>query len=69
MINDPDVAANRVVAMVEEGAIISVSGKRLKTPIDSICVHGDSAHAVESARLIRQRLQAAGVSIHAFAGG
>jgi len=69
MIDDPEIAAKRVVAMVEEGAIISVSGKRLKTKIDSICVHGDSAHAVESARLIRQRLQAAGVSIHAFAGG
>lgn len=66
MIEDPEQAATRVLAMVEEGAIITVSGRRLKTAIGSICVHGDSAHAVESARLLRQRLNAVGVTISAF---
>ncbi|MCB9998912.1 MAG: LamB/YcsF family protein [Methylobacteriaceae bacterium] len=51
MILDPDEAAARMVEMVQEGAIITASGKRIPlTAIGSICVHGDSAHAVESAR-------------------
>src|SRR5262249_24796433 len=44
MIEDPNEAAQRVLAMVGEGAIITVAGTKLKTDIGSICVHGDSAH-------------------------
>lgn len=67
MILDPDEAAARMVEMVKAGAIITASGKRIQTPIGSICVHGDSAHAVESARRVRAGLEAAGVSVRAFA--
>ena len=64
-----DEAAQRMVQMVQEGAIITASGKRIKTAIGSICVHGDSAHAVESARRVRAGLEAAGVKVSAFAPG
>ena len=67
LIKDAETAASRVVSMVEEGAIITVSGARLKTPIHSICVHGDSPHALGIARLVRQRLEQAGIAIAAFA--
>jgi UPF0271 protein len=66
MIDDPAEAARRAVAMVEEGAIITVSGRRLATPIGSICVHGDNPHAVAAARLLKDRLAAAGVTVRAF---
>ncbi len=69
MILDPDEAAARMVEMVKEGAIVTASGKRIPTPIGSICVHGDSTHAVESARRVRAGLEAAGVSVRAFAPG
>jgi len=69
MIDDPEQAATRALAMVEEGAIITVSGRRLKTAIGSICVHGDSIHAVDSARRLRQCLTSAGVVIAPFAAG
>ncbi|MCC2102450.1 MAG: LamB/YcsF family protein, partial [Hyphomicrobiales bacterium] len=59
----------RMVEMVQKGAIITASGKRIPTAIGSICVHGDSAHAVESARRVRAGLEAAGVSVRAFAAG
>lgn len=68
MIEDPDQAATRAVAMVEEGCVFTVSGKRLPTAIGSICVHGDNPHAVASARLLKQRLTAAGITVAAFAG-
>jgi 5-oxoprolinase (ATP-hydrolysing) subunit A len=67
MIEDPAAAADRVLAMVESGAIITAEGERLKTPIHSICVHGDSPHAVEAARQVRHRLEAAGVTVAAVA--
>ena len=67
MVLDPDEAAARMVQMVQEGAIITASGKRIPTAVGSICVHGDSAHAVESARRVRAGLEAAGVSVRAFA--
>ncbi|MFV0282014.1 MAG: LamB/YcsF family protein [Rhodoblastus sp.] len=66
MILDPEEAAARMVEMVKEGAIITAGGKRIATRIGSICVHGDSAHAVESARRVRAGLEAAGVAVRAF---
>jgi UPF0271 protein len=62
-----DVAA-RVLSMVSEGAIITLSGKRLVTGIDSICVHGDSPNAVAMAKAVRARLEDAGIALAPFAG-
>src|SRR5262245_11099637 len=67
MISDPDEATERALAMVESGAVITAAGKHLKTPIGSICTHGDSPHAVDMARRLRIRLEGAGVKIAAFA--
>lgn len=66
MIDDPEEAAQRVLAMVEDGAIRTVAGTKLKTDIGSICVHGDSIHAVESARCVRKTMEAAGVVLAPF---
>jgi UPF0271 protein len=67
LIEDPQEAADRVLAMVEAGAVITHAGTRLKTPIGSICTHGDSPNAVAMARLVRAKLEAAGVKIAPFA--
>lgn len=66
MIDDAEQAAARVLEMVEAGAVITAGGKRLPTPIRSICVHGDSVHAVATARHLRQRLEHAGVTLKPF---
>jgi UPF0271 protein len=46
--------------MLDERALVSVSGKRLPCRIGSICVHGDGAQAVATATELRRRLQADG---------
>jgi 5-oxoprolinase (ATP-hydrolysing) subunit A len=69
VLHDPDQIANRVRAMVEEKAVIAVSGKRIPVGIDSICVHGDSPNAVLMAKAVRATLEAAGVSLKSFADG
>ena len=63
MIEDADQAAARMVDFVTSGIVESVSGKRIKVKIDSICVHGDSPHAVAVAGKVRTALLDAGVSI------
>jgi 5-oxoprolinase (ATP-hydrolysing) subunit A len=63
VLHDADAAADRVLEMVREGAIISKSGKRIPVAIDTVCVHGDNPAAVAMARTVRQRLEAAGVML------
>lgn len=45
-----------VMSMIEAGGIITIDGKVLTTDFHTICVHGDNAHAVETADLIRTAL-------------
>lgn len=63
VIHDPARAAERMVAMVTAGAIIAESGKHIPTRIDTICLHGDSAEAVDIARSVRAALEGAGVTL------
>lgn len=45
-----------VKRMIEAKGIVTINGDTLKTDFQSICVHGDTAHAVETAREIQQAL-------------
>lgn len=56
MIHGAAASLAHVSAMLDEQALISVSGKRLPTPIGSICVHGDGPDAVATARHLRDEL-------------
>ena len=67
VLHDASEVAARVLAMVSEGAIITVSGKRLAAGIDSICVHGDSPNAVAMAKAVRACLENAGIALAPFA--
>lgn len=66
VIHDPDEAAARIVRMVEDGAIETVTGKRLETAIDSICVHSDKPSAVAQAARVRGALEERGIRVESF---
>jgi UPF0271 protein len=66
VLHDAGDAAARVLAMVLEGAIITISCKRLAAGIDSICVHGDSPNAVAIAKAVRARFESAGIALAPF---
>lgn len=66
VIHDPEVAAARVLRMLASGALETPIG-RLPTPIDSICVHGDTPGAVAMARDLRTALTEAGYRVAPFA--
>lgn len=68
VIHDAELAGRRMVEMVKAGAIITESGKHIKTQIDTICLHGDTPEAVDIAGSVRRQLEAAGVTLGQFAG-
>lgn len=68
VIHDADLAGSRMVDMVQAGAIITESGKRIETQIDTICLHGDTAEAVAIAASVRSQLEAAGITLSTFTG-
>ena len=63
VIADEDFAVARVVRAVQEGTIEAASGKTINVSADTICIHGDNAHALAFASKIRSALTEAGVDI------
>lgn len=68
VIHDAARAADRMVQMVSEGAIVTESGARIETRIDTICMHGDTPEAVEIASGVKSALFAAGIAVKRFDG-
>lgn len=66
LIHDADYAADRVLRMLDDGAVISVNDVRVPVSAQTICVHGDNPQAVSMAETIRTRLEAAGVKVEAM---
>jgi UPF0271 protein len=65
LISDPELAAQRAVRMVTRGEVEARDGTRVNVRADTICIHGDGSHAAEIVKLLRQRLEEAGVRISA----
>ena len=66
VIADPEARLAQAVALATTGAVQTHSGQTLVLQTRSLCVHGDSAGAVETARQARTALEAAGLSVKAF---
>jgi UPF0271 protein len=67
LIERPEVAAERAVRLVREGAVSAVDGSRVAVRADSFCVHGDGKAAVPVLRAVRARLAAEGIAVAPFA--
>ncbi|MDO3411554.1 5-oxoprolinase subunit PxpA [Saccharibacillus sp. CPCC 101409] len=63
LIEDAGEAAARVVRMALEGRVTTPEGEDVPLRADTICLHGDGAHALEFARRIRGACEAAGIAI------
>ena len=66
VIDDPDQAATRLLGFLKTGLMPVLGGDPIRLAAQSICVHGDSPAAVAMARLIRQKLVAAGIGLAPF---
>ncbi|WP_215550230.1 LamB/YcsF family protein [Amycolatopsis sp. CA-230715] len=67
VVHDPEVVVERSVRMVTEGIVVAKDGTKVEVTARSLCVHGDTAGAVDIARRIRAALGDAGVPIEPFA--
>jgi len=67
LLHDPAEVAERVLRIASEGTLLAVDGTLIAVPARSVCTHGDTPGAVELARAVRARLEAAGVTITPFA--
>ena len=58
-------ALAQTLHMVERGEVISRSGQAVPVQADSVCVHGDGAHALAFARLLRRSFEQRQIAIRA----
>ncbi|TCJ95850.1 UPF0271 protein [Volucribacter psittacicida] len=65
LVESDEEAIEQVLQMVLKGTVKSVEGELVPVQADSICLHGDGAHALAFAQRIRQQLQQHNIIIKA----
>lgn len=63
LITNTDDAISQVVKMVKEQKVTSVDGTNINIKADTICIHGDGAHALQFAQKIHEVFTAEKISI------
>jgi UPF0271 protein len=63
VIHDVNLAAERVLRMLKEGAVEAIDGSLVSIRPHTICLHGDTPEAVEMARKLRRKLETEGVVV------
>ena len=66
MITDETEAISRMVRVLREGKLTSITGKDIALSGDTICVHGDGEKALAFTSLLRERLLAEGMLVQAL---
>ena len=65
LITDEKQSIDQVLMMVKQQQVISANKKAIPLKAETLCLHGDGAHAVEFAKKISEKLKAEGISIKA----
>ncbi len=66
VITDEDTAIARVLRMIEHGEVETITGRVIPITADSVCVHGDNAHALAFVTRIRAALEEHGIAVRAM---
>ncbi len=66
VIHDIDQVVSRVIRMVKDKTVVSISGSIVPIQAQTICVHGDTPGAVAMVKAIRQALDREQVTLQAF---
>ena len=64
-IDDVALALEQAMRMVEQQTVLSIDEQELHMHIDTLCLHGDGAHALQLARTLRQQLEKNGIAVTA----
>ena len=65
MITDADKSVAQALAMVEQGYVTSLSGKRVPVAADTLCLHGDQPGAARFAQALRAAFKQRGIEVAA----
>ncbi len=63
LVTNIEEAVKRAIRAVDEGLVRTRDGKDLEVIVHTICIHGDSPHAPEIARVLRTKLEEIGIKI------
>ncbi len=66
VIHDAEQAVARLLGYLETGLMPALDGSPIPLAAQSVCVHGDNPSAVQMARLIRDKVTAAGIGLAPF---
>lgn len=64
---DPDAIARQALSIARDKVVVSDEGWPVSLDADTLCLHGDTPGAVESARRVREVLEGAGIGLRALA--
>ncbi|HZD21303.1 MAG TPA: 5-oxoprolinase subunit PxpA [Burkholderiales bacterium] len=65
MITEADKSVAQALAMVEQGYVTSLSGKRVPVAADTLCLHGDQPGAVRFAQALRKAFAERNITVAA----
>jgi 5-oxoprolinase (ATP-hydrolysing) subunit A len=63
VITDDDAAVAQVIRMAKEGKVMTQQDVDVDIKADTVCIHGDGAHALSFAKKIGQTLEDSGISV------
>lgn len=66
VLTDVDTITRNMIRLAREGTLIAQDGTRLNIHAASICVHGDSPGALQTAAAVRRALEDSGITIACF---
>jgi UPF0271 protein len=66
VLNDVSAVAARAVQIVRSGRVIAIDGTPVRVQADTLCLHGDTPHAIMFARAARKALEEAGITVAAM---
>ncbi|MFF3761794.1 LamB/YcsF family protein [Streptomyces sp. NPDC002185] len=67
VVTDPDEVVERSLSLARSGVVTAHCGSTVAVRARSLCLHGDTPGAVGLARRVRERLEASGLPVAAFA--
>jgi UPF0271 protein len=66
VLTEPEEVASQAVAIARDGVVTADSGEAVPLRADTLCLHGDTPHAVVLARAVRDALSEAGIVLRSL---
>ena len=65
LIESEEQSIAQTLSLVRDHKVTAIDGSTVAVNAQTVCLHGDGAHALAFARRIRERLEAEGIAVHA----